>query len=39
MDTERVVLTLKACISNMLRPAKHLLYTESKQTFTYVPDG
>lgn len=35
MDTEWAILTLKACISNMLRPAKHLLCIESKQTLTF----
>lgn len=35
MDTEWAILTLKACISNILRPAKHLLCIESKQTLTF----
>lgn len=39
MDTESANPTLEACISNMLRPAKHLPYTETKQTLIYVPDG
>lgn len=37
-DTEWAIPTLKTCISNMLRPTKHLLYIESEQTLTFVPD-
>lgn len=38
-DTDRATLTLKTCISSMLRPTKHLLYINSKQPLAFVPDG